>query len=56
MLRLTVKMGQAVNIEGVGTIHVIEKSGRCVSLGFETELGPIRLVPVPDLSPVDREA
>ncbi|MCA1490104.1 hypothetical protein I6F11_04120 [Ensifer sp. NBAIM29] len=56
MLRLTVKTGQKVDIAGVGTIHVIEKSGRCVSLGFETELGPIRIVPVPELSPVDREA
>ncbi|MFC3074932.1 carbon storage regulator [Shinella pollutisoli] len=44
MLRLTVKVGQQVQIEGVGTIHVDEKSGRCVKLGFETEYGPIRIV------------
>lgn len=44
MLRLAVKVGQQVHIEGVGTIRVEEKSGRCVKLGFDTEHGPIRIV------------
>ncbi|MGV1752805.1 hypothetical protein [Agrobacterium sp. CG674] len=44
MLRLAVKLGDAVKIEGVGTIHVEEKSGRSVRLGFETEMGPITII------------
>ena len=44
MLRLTVKIGQQVHIEGIGTISVEEKSGRCVKLGFDTEHGPITIV------------
>lgn len=44
MLRLTVKLGQAVDIEDVGRIHVIERSGRSVRLGFETDKGPIKIV------------
>ncbi|MGK9200478.1 hypothetical protein [Sinorhizobium meliloti] len=44
MLRLTVKVGQSVEIAGVGTIHVGEKSGRCVNLGFDVEQGPIKIV------------
>ncbi|WP_331373784.1 hypothetical protein [Sinorhizobium chiapasense] len=43
MLRLTVKVGQSVVIAGVGTIHVGEKSGRCVNLGFDVEQGPITI-------------
>ncbi|MBB3947063.1 hypothetical protein GGQ73_003027 [Rhizobium skierniewicense] len=44
MLRLAVKLGDAVYIEGVGTIHIEEKSGRSVRLGFETEMGPITII------------
>lgn len=44
MLRLAVKLGDAVKIEGVGTIHIEEKSGRSVRLGFETEMGPITII------------
>jgi len=43
MLRLVVKVGDTVKIEGVGTIHVEERSGRSVRLGFETALGPITI-------------
>ncbi|CUX20190.1 MULTISPECIES: hypothetical protein [Agrobacterium tumefaciens complex] len=43
MLRLVVKVGDTVKIEGVGTIHVEERSGRSVRLGFETPLGPITI-------------
>lgn len=43
MLRLVVKVGDTVKIEGVGTIHVEERSGRSVRLGFDTPLGPITL-------------
>ncbi|MBS0258369.1 MAG: hypothetical protein JSR13_11725 [Proteobacteria bacterium] len=43
MLSLVVKIGDTVKIEGVGTIHVEERSGRSVRLGFETPLGPITI-------------
>lgn len=43
MLRLVVKVGDTVKIEGVGTIHVEERSGRSVRLGFETPMGPITI-------------
>jgi len=43
MLSLEVRVGDTVKIEGVGTIHVEEKSGRRVRLGFETPLGPITI-------------
>lgn len=43
MLSLEVKVGDTVKIEGVGTIHLEEKSGRRVRLGFETQLGPITI-------------
>ncbi|MBO3760364.1 hypothetical protein [Ciceribacter sp. L1K22] len=35
MLLLTVKMGEILNIEGVGQIRPIEKSGRVVKLGID---------------------
>jgi len=44
MLRLNVKIGQAVDIKDVGRIHVLERSGRSVRLAFETEKGPINIV------------
>lgn len=44
MLRLAVKLGDAVRIEGFGLIHVEEKSGRSVRLGFETDQGPITII------------
>ncbi len=43
MLRLVVKIGDTVKIEGMGTIHVEEKSGRRVRLGFDTPMGPIKI-------------
>lgn len=43
MLQLTVKVGEKVDIQGVAKIVVLEKSGRCVKLGFETDKGPITI-------------
>ncbi len=47
MLQLTVKVGEKVDIEGVAKVHVLEKSGRCVKLGFETDRGPIKIERAP---------
>lgn len=47
MLRLTVKVGEAVEIAGVGVIQVSEKSGQRVKLSFDMEQGPIRIVSAP---------
>jgi hypothetical protein len=35
MLNLDIKIGQSVELPGVGRIEVIQKSGRQVRLGFE---------------------
>jgi RNA-binding protein YlmH len=44
LLQLTVKIGDIVDIEGVGQFHVLEKSGRCVKLGLDTKKGPITIL------------
>ena len=59
MLQLVIKIGEKVKIEGVGRIFVIEKNGRQVKLGFETDMGPITIEkqgiePLPPVRPLLR--
>lgn len=44
MLTLSLKVGEAVQVGNDLAIKVMEKSGRCVRLGFATKLGPIRII------------
>jgi len=53
MLHHTVKIGQAVDIPGVGRIILKEKSGRCAKLAFDVSTDQeIKLLPIPG---ADRE-
>lgn len=48
MLHLTVKIGQTVEIPGVGTIVLKEKSGRCAHLAFDVKADQeVKLLPLP---------
>lgn len=46
MLHLTVKIGQTIELPGIGEIIVKEKSGRCVKLAFNVkEDQKVKLLP-----------
>jgi hypothetical protein len=52
MLQLTVKVGQSVEIPGVGTITLVEKSGRRAHLAFDvTKDLKIKLLPLAGAAP-----
>jgi hypothetical protein len=49
MLQLSVKVGQWVEIKGVGRIKLVQKSGQKIGLAFDTPgIGPITVVPLND--------
>lgn len=46
MLHLVVKIGQSIELPGVGEIIVKERSGRCVKLAFNVKDGQtVKLLP-----------